>query len=197
MGPGEPAEPVRLVNALGVPEVLHDLERVPEREDLRLRDVLDEVGEQLQVTVVVESDAEGIRRLLLGLVNAGAERAEPGLDLDPVAPESVLEVEVSRRVRVRELVAHDEIAVLRVAVQRVPRRVGPAVLHRLQHPRHLVADRMLRSVAIDDPCYSAHFTARSRQNVEVFVHVPVGDGRAVALPLVPLVVHEHTVHLAR
>ena len=134
-------EPVLLVHGLGVAEVLDDLERAAEREHLGLGDVLDEVGEELQVAVVLERDAECVRRLLLDLVDPRAERGEPRLDLDAVPAQAILEVEVTRRVRVRELVAHDEVAVLRAPVQRVAGRVRAAVLHRLEHPRHLVADR--------------------------------------------------------
>src|ERR1700734_3547970 len=36
-----------------------------------------------------------------------------------------------------------------------------------------------------------------RQYVEVFLDVPIGDGPDEALPLVPLVVHEYLVHVAR
>ncbi len=154
--PVNDGEAVLLVDGLRVAEVLDDLERATEREHLRLGDVLDEVGEQLEVAVVGERDAERIRRLLLDLVDLGAERGEPRLDLDAMPAEPVRELEVARRVRVRELVAHDEVAVLRAPVERVPRRVGAAVLHRLEHPRHLVPDRVLRPVAVDDPCDAAH-----------------------------------------
>ena len=174
--------------------------------DLGLGDVLDEVGEQLQVAVVVERDAEGVLRLLLDVVHLRPEPGEPGLDLAPVQAQPLREAEVARRVRVGELVPHHEGAVLRRAVERVPRRVGPAVLHRLQHPRHLGPDRML-PVAIDDPRDPAHYVLRSdrhppsrrrsRKHIEVLLDVPVRHGRAVALPLVPLVVHEHLVHLVR
>ena len=142
--PVELREAVLLVDGLGVAEVLDDLERAAEREHLRLGDVLDEVGEQLQVAVVLERDPERVRRLLLDLLDPRAERGEPRLDLDAVPAEPVLEVEVTRRVRVRELVAHDEVAVLGRPVQRVAGRVRAAVLHRLEHPRHLVADRRAR-----------------------------------------------------
>jgi hypothetical protein len=137
------ARPYCSWDGLGVAEVLHDLERSAQREHLRFGDVLDEVGEQLQVAVVCERDAKCVGRLLLGLLVPRAEGGQSGLDLDPVPPQAVLEVKVTRRVRVRELVAHDEVAVLGAPVQRVVRGVRAAVLHRLQHPRHLVADRVL------------------------------------------------------
>ncbi len=94
--PVELRKAVLLVHGLGVAEVLHDLERVPEREHLRLGNVFDEVGEVLEVAVVLERDPEGVRRLLLGLLVSRAERGKPRLDLDAVPTEAVLEVEVAR-----------------------------------------------------------------------------------------------------
>ena len=82
--PGERVEAVLAAHGLGVAEVLDDLERATEGEHLGLGDVLDEVGEQLQVAVVVERDAERVRRLLLDLVHARAEPLEPRLDLAAV-----------------------------------------------------------------------------------------------------------------
>ena len=67
--PGELVEAVLLGDGLGVAEVLDDLERAAEREHLGVGDVLDEVGEQLQVAVVLERDAEGVLGLLLDLVD--------------------------------------------------------------------------------------------------------------------------------
>ena len=149
-------EAVLLVHGLGIAEVLDDLERAAEREHLGLGDVLHEVGEPLEIAVELERDAEGVRRLLLGLVDASTERDESRLDFGAMPPQPVLEVEVTRRVRVGELVAHDEVPVLGAPVQRVARRVRPAVLHRLEHPRHLVADGVLRAVPVDDPGDPAH-----------------------------------------
>ena len=159
---GEVREPVGLVDALGVAEVLDDLERVAEREDLRFRDVLDEVGEELQIAVVRERDPERVRRLLLDLGDACAERREPRFHLGAVAAQALGEVEVPRRVRVRELVPHDEVAVLGGAVERVARRVRAAVLHRLEHARHLVSDGVLRAVPVDDPSDPTHCVSALR-----------------------------------
>ena len=71
---------------LRVAEVLDDLQGAAEREHLASGDVLHEVGEQLEVSVVREGDAEGVGRLLLDLVDASAERGQAGLDLDAVTP---------------------------------------------------------------------------------------------------------------
>ena len=106
--PGERVEAVLAAHGLGVAEVLDDLERAAEREHLGLGDVLDEVGQELQVALVVERDPERVRRLLLDLVHLRPEAREPGLDLATVQPQPLREAEVARRVRVGELVAHDE-----------------------------------------------------------------------------------------
>ena len=50
--PSNVAEAVLLRDGLGVAQVLHDLERVPERQHLAAGDVLEVVGQALQVAVV-------------------------------------------------------------------------------------------------------------------------------------------------
>jgi hypothetical protein len=127
---------------------------VAEREHLRSRHVLDEVGELLQVALVAERDAKRVVGLLLDVVDVRAVLAEPLLDDVLVARDPVRELEVPWVVRVGELVAHDEAAVVR-PVQRVPRGVGTAVLHRLEHQRHVAAD-VACAVRVDDPGDPAH-----------------------------------------
>ena len=84
-----------------------------------------------------------------------AEVLQPGLDAAAMAAQPVAELEVAGRVRVGELVAHDDLAVRGLSVERVAGRVRPAVLHRLEHPRHVEPDRV-RPVPVDDPCDPAH-----------------------------------------
>src|SRR5436190_23487346 len=70
--------------------------------------------------------------------------------------EPPLEVEVARVVRIGERVAHDH-ELLRGAVERIARGVGAAMLHGLEHPRHVVPNRVGSPVvAIDDSCDPAH-----------------------------------------
>ncbi len=152
--PVEVAQVVAAGDRLGVTEILDDLERVAEREHLGIRNVLDVVRELLQVAVVRERDTEGVLVLLHELLHLGAERREAPLDLGPMSAQPVVVLEVTRRVRVRELVAHDH-QVRGLAVEGIAGRVGSPVLHRLQHPRHLRADRML-TVLVDDSGYSTH-----------------------------------------
>ena len=154
VGAVEVAQVVAARDGLGVAEVLDDLERVAEREHLDVGHVLDEVGEPLEVAVVLDRDAKRVLGLLLEPLHDGPERGEAPLDLGAVTPQPVLVLEVARRVRVGELVAHDH-QVRGLAVERVPRRIGAAVLHRLEHPGHLRPDRML-TVLVDDSCDSAH-----------------------------------------
>ena len=152
----EAVEAVLLRNLLGVAEVLDDLERVPERQHLDVRHVLDDVGDRLQLAVVVEGDAVRVAGLLLDLEVPRSERAEPRLDLSLVVLEPLLELEVARVVRVGQRVPHDD-RVLYLAVQRVSGRVRPAMLHRLEHRRHVVPDGVgAPVVAIDDSGDPAH-----------------------------------------
>ena len=151
---GEVVQVVAAGDRLRVAEVLDDLERVAEREHLDVGHVLDEVGEPLQVAVVGHRDAEGVLGLLLEILHVRAERCQPALHLGTVSSQPVLVLEVARRVRVGELVPHDH-EVRRLTVEGVAGRVGPAVLHRLEHPRHLGPDRVL-AVLVDDPSDSAH-----------------------------------------
>ena len=72
-----------------------------------------------------------------------------------VAVEPVGELEVTRRVRVGQLVAHDQLVVVR-PVERVAGRVRAAVLHGLEHPGHVAPD-LVGAVLVDDPRNSAHF----------------------------------------
>ena len=125
-----------------------------ERQDLAVRNVLDVVRKRLQLAVVLERHAERVLGLFLDLVDTSVQRLEPALDLAAMPAEPVLELEVTRGVRVGELVTHhDEVA--RLTVEGVARRVRPSMLHRLEHLRHVLADRML-AVPVDDPRYSAH-----------------------------------------
>src|SRR5207237_1130514 len=95
-----------------------------------------------------ERDAIRVARLLLDLEAARATRAQARLDLALVMIEPLLEVEIARVVRVSELVAHDDLLLDR-AVERIAGRVGPAVLHRLQHPGHVVDVALLRGAGIE------------------------------------------------
>ena len=154
--PDEALEVVLLGDFLGVTEVLDDLERVAEREHLGLGDVLDAIRELLQRPVgECERHAVRVLRLLLDVVDVGTHCLQSPDDLILVPVEAVGELEVTRRVRVGELVAHDHLVVER-AVERIAGRIRPAVLHRLEHPRHVAPD-FVGAVAVDDACNSAHF----------------------------------------
>ena len=150
----EPAQLVQLGDLLRIAQVLHDLERVAEREDLAPGHVLQVVRQRLQVALVPDLRAIGVLRLALDAIDGRADLVQPGLDLLAMPIEPFLEVEPSRVVGVRELEPdHDEVA-LRTE-QRESGRVRPAMLHRLQHPGHLGPDVRV-PVPVDDACDPAH-----------------------------------------
>ena len=152
----EPVESVLLRDLLCVAEVLDYLERVPERQHLRLLNVLDRVRDRLQVAVVVEGDAICVTGLLLDVEAPRAAGSQARLDFVLMPLEPLLEVEVTGVVRVGELVPHDDLLRDR-PVERKARRVGAAMFHRLEHPRHVPSDCVPAAVVlIDDSRDSAH-----------------------------------------
>src|SRR5258708_16700349 len=159
VGPGDPAQPVPLGDALGVAEVLDDLERVAQRQHLAAWHVLHVVGQRLQLAAVAEPHAERVLLVSARGVDLGTELGQPGLDLVPVAFEPVGPAVVADLARVSQLDPHDE-QVVRRALQGEAAGVGAAVLHRLKHPGHLTAD-VAGSVPVDDAGYAAHVVAPS------------------------------------
>ena len=89
-----------------------DLERAADREHLRVGDVLDPVGQVLRVAVVGERHAVCVLRLLVVLADVGAGGLQPAKDAALVAFEPLVELEVTRGVRVGQRVAHDGEAVV-------------------------------------------------------------------------------------
>ena len=85
VGAGVVAEPVLGGDGLGVAEVLDDLERVAEREDLGVAHPLDRVDERLQVAVEAEDDRHRPRRALRSPSISAPGRAHPRLDLAALA----------------------------------------------------------------------------------------------------------------
>jgi hypothetical protein len=127
---------------------------VAEREHLDPADVLQVVGDRLEVAVVREPDGDRVLHGVRDVVHACAEAAQPPLDLGTMAHEPVVQLEVGRAVAVGEGGTH-HVAVRRRAVERVARRVRPAVLHRLEHARQVPPDRA-GAVAVDEAGYPAH-----------------------------------------
>ena len=66
---------------LGVADVLNDFERVPERQNLRVTDRLNLVGERLQVAAVIEREGRGVVGRLVDLGDAGADGAQLAFNL--------------------------------------------------------------------------------------------------------------------
>ena len=124
VGALEPAELVQIGHLLRVAEVLHDLQRMAEREHLAPGHVLQVVGQRLHVAVVADHRSVGVLGLALHPVDRGADLVQPSLDLLTGALQALLEVEVPRVVRVGQL-EPDHHELLGLSVQRVPRESGP------------------------------------------------------------------------
>ena len=141
---------------VGVAQVLDDLERRAGRQDLGAGNRLDVVGQVLEIAVVVERGDDRVVVDLVDRVDARAGRADARLDLLAPATEPVRVFDVPVRIRVGQLDPHDQVG-RRPAVQRVPGRVGAAVLHGLEHPGHVGAQAVgAVAVPIDDPRDPAH-----------------------------------------
>ena len=154
VGAGVAAEPVGGGDGVGVAEVLDDLQRVPEREHLGVADPLDRVHQRLQVPVEAEADRHRPRGPL-DRGDLGTGGAQTGLDLAPLALDPLGEVGIVLA-RLAQLDVHD-VGVGRAPVEGESGRVGPAVLHRLEHRGHVAADLMFAvAVAVDDPGDPAH-----------------------------------------
>jgi hypothetical protein len=150
----EPGQVVLARDLLGVAQVLDDLQGMPQRQDLAPRDVLQVVRERLQVPVVPDRRAVRVLRLALHAVDVSADLRQPRLDFQAVTLKPLAEFEVAVVVRVGQLEPDDHVVGGR-PVQRVPGRVGAAVLHGLQHPGHLGPDVAV-TVPVDDAGDPAH-----------------------------------------
>jgi hypothetical protein len=60
MRPGEPVQPVLPGHAAGVAQILDDLQRPAQRQHFGARDVLDVIGQWLELAVVAEARAVGV-----------------------------------------------------------------------------------------------------------------------------------------
>ena len=155
-------KPVLLRHGLGVAEVLDDLERAAERQHLGVANALDGVRQQLQVAVEAEDDGHRPQRAL-DLLDLGAERPHPRLDLGTLALHPGREL--GALTSLVQLYVHD-VGLRMTAVQREAGGVRAAVLHRLEHPRHIAPDGVfVAAVAIDDPGDPAHGTPYRRPPV--------------------------------
>jgi hypothetical protein len=156
VGPAEVVEPVALGDGFGVPEVLHDLERAADRQDLDAVDLLDRRGHRLLVALVADDEAQRVGGDVFHRAHLNIVLCEHALDpLDPLA-DALLDAAPARDVLVLgHLQPHHEVARMRRAVDREAGRIRPPVLQRPEHPRHLAAD-IRRASPVDDPCNPAH-----------------------------------------
>ena len=155
VGALEVAQLVLLVHRLRVAEVLDDLQRVAQREHLAAVDVLQVVGQRLEVTAVPNGGPEGVATGLgLDGGQVRADLGQAGLDLGPIALQLLVHSEATDLVRLSQHEPYDDQVVGR-AVHGVTGGVGTPVLHGLEHRGQFGAD-VGRTVAMDDAGDAAH-----------------------------------------
>ena len=89
--------------------------------------------------VATRSQPESVWSRLLLLENLRAELAEPPFDLGAALLDLSLDREaLGHLILLGDLEADDELLAVRLAVERVTGRIGPTVLQRQQHRRHLL-----------------------------------------------------------
>ena len=142
----------------GVAQILDQLERLADREDLGALDILDVVDQPPELALVAEEVAKRVLGRLVPLQHLRAHLLEPVID--PASPLADLMVDVKPLPAVLllgDLEAHDVGlgVVVSLPVEGKAGRVRTAMPERLQHRGHLLADRALLA-AIDQPCNSAH-----------------------------------------
>ena len=173
VGALEPGEAVLLAHDGGVAEVLDELQRAAEREDLRPFHVLDVVREALEpgpaapvVAYTVAGEAEPVAEGVLGRrvlvddlhLHAADARIDLGLALLDLAVdvEALADVLLLRHLEAQHMVGPD-----RMAVDGEAGGIRPPVLERLEHRGHLRPDVAARS-PVDQSCYPAHGRLVSR-----------------------------------
>ncbi len=140
----------------GIAEILDQLERVAHRKDFRAFDVLDIIGKLFHVAVILDAIAEGVFRRVFPVDDLHAERSEALVDDRAALLHLVVDVEALAHIlQFGDLETHHEFVASRRAVDRVARRVRPAMLERLEHRGHFLAD-VAGGVAMDNSCDSTH-----------------------------------------
>src|SRR5207249_214616 len=110
----------------------------------------------LHVALVADRRPVRVLGFALDAVDGSADLGKARLDLQAVSLQALPELEVAAIVRVGKLEPdHDQLAGF--AEEREPGRVGPSMLHRLEHSGHLVAD-VARAVSMDDAGDPTHVT---------------------------------------
>ena len=212
----EAAQRVLLCDAVGIAEILDELEPVADGQDLGAVHVLDVIREPAAVPVIGDTQAEGVfrRRALLG--DLGSKLGEAPLNLAAALFHLAVNGEaLGHFVLFGHLEAYDQLLAVGLAVEGVTGGVGPAVFQGLQHRGHLLT-HIAGPAAMNQSRNSAHirfllrcrttqaakvapfaatFSNQLRQIVPVLLEVPVRHGRHELLPLVALVVGEDPVHL--
>ena len=124
-----------------VAQVLDQLQAEADRQDLRAVDVLDVVGQASPVALERDPVAERVLGRAFGLQDVRAQLGQPAVDLGAALLDLMVDVEAFRHLGpLGELEADDQLLAVRPAVQRIAGRVGPAVLHGLEHCGHFLTD---------------------------------------------------------
>ena len=102
------------------PRSFDQLERVAERQNLRARHILDEVGELLHVAIMLDAVAIGVFGCILAGQHRDAEALHPLLDQPPTPLDLVMDVEALFRVLLLgHLEAHHIVVAPRAAIKRI------------------------------------------------------------------------------
>src|SRR6478672_13318920 len=129
----EGSEPVLLRHACRVAEILDQLERAAEGENLGALDLLDLVGKLARIAGVAKPIAEGIRGRLRSLDGLGAELGKAIVYLCLALPDLLADMVILRQILLLgELQPHDIFVVGGRAVNGKARGVGAAMLETLQ-----------------------------------------------------------------
>ena len=203
VGALEALEPVLGAHRLRIAQVLHQLQGLPEREDLHAFDIFKIVREALEKLPLAprregEPVPEGVVGGVLHLHHGDIHAADAALGLRLAFLDLAVDVEALAEILLfGGLEPHDVFGALRHAIDGEAAGIGAAMLERLEHRRHLRSDTP-GGAAMDQPCNTAHVgrSFRSGEAVEIGFDIPLGDGGVEALPFVALVVREHLVHLS-
>jgi hypothetical protein len=161
VGAFEAPEAVLVRDRRGITQILDQLQRMAEGENLGALDVLDVAHQVLHIAVEREAVAEGVFRCQLLVDQLGALLRHPGIHHRLAVADLPMDFEAAFQVLLLgDLEAHDILVQVRLAVDGKTRRIRPAVLQGLQHRRHFQAD-VRGPAAVDDSGNSTHVTLAS------------------------------------
>ena len=162
----ESAQVVLPADGGGVAQILDQLQRAAQGEDLRAFHVLDVAREMLHVAVEGDDVAHRVLGGRGAVLDGDPLLGEPAVDFFHAGADPVVDVEAGGHVLLLgHLEAHHVVALGRRAVDREAGRIGSAVAQRLQHRGHLGADAA-HAAPVNHSCNSAHVLSSVRSSVE-------------------------------